>query len=183
MGKFEKVFEVMMVRENLTGFPISHLPELFTFRLFRPGDAETWVRIHLEAEPYHHVDKALHEREFDTDEIVLSLRQYFVCTPEGREIATASAWFNDDLIGRNYGRIHWVAVSPDYQGKGIAQALTRRLCERFVELGHSKALVTTENFRTNAIHIYRKFGFVPAPRNGQEDIFWEEFEAERNYGQ
>jgi len=170
-----EVFEVMMVRDNLSSFPEYKLPEGYSFRLYEIGDYKAWVRIHLEAEPYHHVDQQLFEREFGTDEKLLGDRQYFVCDRQGKEVATATAWFNDDLVGKNYGRIHWVAVSPDYQGKGLAKALTARLCKCFIELNHSKALVTTENFRLNAIHIYRKYGFEPLPRNKQEKIFWENF--------
>jgi ribosomal protein S18 acetylase RimI-like enzyme len=122
------------------------------------------------------VNRQLFEREFGTEEQLISLRQFFVCDPAGREVGTATAWFNHDLVGPGYGRIHWVAVSPDHQGRGLAKALTTRLCRRFVELGHTRALVTTENFRLNAIGIYRKFGFEPYPRNESERQFWEEYE-------
>jgi ribosomal protein S18 acetylase RimI-like enzyme len=172
---FDDVFEVMLAREHLKDFPVYRLADRLSFRLYKPGDANTWVRIHLEAEPYHKVDISLFENEFGLDHGILSRRQFYVCTAEGHEVGTATAWFNNDLMAENYGRIHWVAVSPDYQGKGIAKALTSRLCERFIELGHTKALVTTENFRLNAIHIYRKFGFEPVYRTPKEEAFWKDY--------
>ncbi len=169
----EKVFEVMMVRDHLDGIPGAPLPQGYSIRRYRDGDYRSWIRIHLEAEPYHRVDHQLFSVEFGTDEQLIGLRQFFVCDPEEREVGTATAWFNDDLAGHNYGRIHWVAVSPQHQGMGLAKALTATVCRRFVELGHPRALVTTESFRLNAIGIYRKFGFVPSPRNRQEQDFWE----------
>lgn len=173
--KTDDVFEVMLKRDELLNYPDYALPPGYTFRLYKAGDYEAWVRIHLEAEPFHSVDLPLFFKEFGNDENILGKRQYFACNPEGREVGTATAWFNNELLGENYGRIHWVAVSPVHQGKGLAKALTTRVCHRFVELGHSKALVTTENFRTNAIHIYLKFGFMPCPRNETEKQFWQNF--------
>ncbi len=170
------VIEVMMVKDAIAALPEYLLPEGYEFRLYRTGDLVNWVRIHREAEPFHHVDLKLFTREFGGDEHLISLRQYYLCDHAGKEVGTATAWFNNELAGPGYGRIHWVAVCPDHQGRGLAKALTTKLCRRFIELGHTKALVTTENFRLNAIGLYRKFGFEPYPRNEQERLFWEEYE-------
>lgn len=168
----------MMVRKSLKGLPDYPLPDGFRIRLFEKGDQNTWVRIHQETEGYHTVDPDLFTREFGKDLSKLQQRQFFIIDKNGIPIGTASAWDDNELAGRGFGRIHWVAIVPDYQGKGLAKALTSRVCHRFHELGHKQALVTTENFRLNAIHIYRKFGFEPFPRNEAEKEFWEQYTRE-----
>ena len=75
------------------------------------------------------------------------------------------------------GRIHWVAVHPGHQGKGIANAMITKLMGIFLKLNHKHAIVTTENFRVTALKIYLKFGFSPCPRNEIEEQSWVEINA------
>ena len=174
--KKNEIIPLMMTRDHLLDYPRFDIPPGYSIRLYKKGDFKAWIRIHLEAEPYHEkIDKQLFIEQFGNDESILGERQFFVCDQDGKEVGTATAWFDDDLVGKNYGRIHWVAVSPEHQGKGLAKALTTRLCDRFVELRHKQAFLTTENFRVDAIHIYLKFGFVPYPRNEREKDFWKSF--------
>ncbi len=167
------VFEVMMVRNELGNLPVYSLPFVFQIKAFMEGDQDTWVKIHQITEDYHSINHELYYREFGTDLQKLSDRQFFVCDQKGRAVGTATAWEDNEIIGQGFGRIHWVAVLPEFQGRGLAKALTSEVCQRFQKLGYNKALVTTENFRLNAIHIYRKFGFEPFPRNETEKQFWE----------
>ncbi|MFC2124038.1 GNAT family N-acetyltransferase [Bacteroidota bacterium] len=179
-SKKNEVISLMMIRDHLLDYPRFDVPPGYSIRYYVKGDYNAWLRIHSEAEPYHKVDRQLFFEQFGDDEKIIRDRQFFVCDHTGKEVGTATAWFNDDLVGRNYGRIHWVAVSPDHQGKGLAKALTTRLCDRFVELAHTQALLTTENFRVDAIHIYMKFGFIPSSRNEREKVFWEYFKNQIN---
>ena len=82
----------------------------------------------MEAEPYHDVTPDLFRREFGGGDAHLPARQLFVCDATGREVGTATAWFNDDDRGLHWGRIHWVAISPDCQGRGLGRALVAATC-------------------------------------------------------
>jgi ribosomal protein S18 acetylase RimI-like enzyme len=170
-----EIFEVMMVRNDLNNLPDHPLPSGYHIRFFLEGDQHSWIRVHQETEGFHTILPELFVREFGSDIQKLQSRQFYVCDTSGVPVGTATAWDDDQLIGTGFGRIHWVAVLPDYQAQGLAKALTSRVCRRFQELGHEKALVTTENFRQNAIHIYESFGFEPFSRNDTEMKFWEKY--------
>lgn len=165
----------MMIRETLGNLPAATLPPGYRFRPYRPGDAATWVRILREA-GFEGIDEARFGREFGPDEAALAERQLFVQTTDGTDVATATAWLDDALVGPHVGRIHWVAVVPGHQGRGLGKALGAALLHRFAELGHEQALLTTEDFRRNAIHVYETLGFQPAPRSEREAAAWRDIE-------
>jgi len=152
---------VWMIRQDLDGIPCHELPAGFSMAWYRPGDATAWTEIHLLAyagDPVK-ITPDLHSRQFGTDESLLSQRQLFIEAPGGAKIATATAWFNSDYFGEHVGLVHWVAVAPAWQGRGLAKPLLRAVLLRMRELGHSKAMLTTQSTRTAAIRLYLQFGF------------------------
>ena len=76
--------------------------------------------------------------------------------------------------GLAWGRIHWVAIVPEFQGRGLAKPLLTAVMNRMVELGHQRARLATATQRLPAINLYLKFGFLPDPRNEEELSAWEE---------
>lgn len=150
-----------MVRRDLQDLPEVPVAPPYALRGYRPGDAATWVQVHREAEPHHHVSEDLFFREFGRDEGPLRDRQLFLADETGAAIGTATAWWNDSYRGLPHGRIHWVAVVPRMQGRGLSKVLVSALCQRFRELGHCRAYLTTETVRLRAIRLYLGFGFVP----------------------
>jgi GNAT superfamily N-acetyltransferase len=162
-----------MVRETLQDVPVFPLPAGFSLRFHRPGDDATWTRIQQQAERYHDVKSELFQREFGEGEAQLSQRQLFLCDATGREIGTGTAWFNDDYHGKAWGRIHWVAVTADHQGRGLGGALVSALCQRFIELRHIRACLTTESIRLPAINLYLSFGFQPEIKHEADRREWE----------
>lgn len=153
--------DVLMTVDRLEAVIRRPLPEGFTLRRYRPGDRETWTRIHVETGFYDPLPPGLHEREFGADDEALRARQLFVSDVYGVDVATATAWFNDPAQGVPGGRIHWVAVVPAVQGRGIASALVGILCDRFAELGEETAYLTTDGHNTRAIALYKTLGFRP----------------------
>jgi ribosomal protein S18 acetylase RimI-like enzyme len=92
--------------------------------------------------------------------------------PDGQAIGTATAWFKDNFEGRRFGRVHWVAIVPEYQGRGLAKPLMSTICRRLQELGHDCAYLTTSTARLPAINLYRRFGFEPLIRTPEEADIW-----------
>lgn len=173
-----KLIPVRMVRDNLDHLPQFALPAGFTLRWYEPGDAESWRQIQAAADQHHAITPALFEREFGTDESRLRERQSFLCTPEGRAVGTATAWFNDNYHGRPSGRVHWVAIVPDLQGRGLAKPLMTAVCNRLHELHHLRAYLVTETIRVPAINLYLKFGFVPEVRTTEDLAVWSDVQRQ-----
>lgn len=170
----EKNIGVLMATENLAAAPVLEMPPGFAMRWFEPGDEATWVAVQQAAEEFQPIDEKLFWSQFGRDMEVLAQRVGFLVDGAGKAVGTISAW-NDDISGRQEcGRIHWVAVVPKLQGLGLGKAMMSAACIRLSELGHRSAYLITSTARVPAINLYCSFGFVPAPRNEQERVAWQE---------
>lgn len=135
--------DVRMIRENLDNIPDCVLPAGYSIRRYQPRDENLWLRIQSLADEYNRVTPGLFEKEFGNDAQVLAERQCFLCDGDNNAIGTASAWF-DNHDGQSFGRVHWVAITPEHQGKGLAKPLLVSICNRLKSLGHSNTLLTTQ---------------------------------------
>ena len=166
------VVQIHMIRSNLDDIPQHELPSPYSIRPYRPGDEEAWLQIHLEADKYSKITRALFRGEFGADAAQLQERQLYLCDAAGNEIGTTTAWFDDDYHGLPYGRIHWVAIVPSMQGRGLAKPMLAAACNRLLELGHERACLGTHTVRVPAIVLYLTFGFVPDVRSDEELRAW-----------
>jgi GNAT superfamily N-acetyltransferase len=163
---------VSMVRDDLEGLPRYDLPGGFSMRTFRPGDRETWTGIEAAADRYNRITPELFSTQFGEDPEILSARQIFLLNPAGGAIGTATAWFDPDHGGLPFGRIHWVAILPEWQGRGLAKPLLSRVCGLLRELGHGRAYLLTSTARIPALNLYRLFGFRPEILNADDEAAW-----------
>ena len=170
--KKENIVPVAMRREDLVEFPHHELPPGYAFRRYRGGDEQVWTDIWKRSDRYGVIDPSVFRREFGTDEAVLAERQYFMLAPDGVEIGTVTAWLPDDTHGPSSGRVHWVAIVPEMQGKGLGKPLITTVLTRLRELGYARANLHTESVRTVAIRLYLKFGFRPEVRSETERQAW-----------
>lgn len=179
-GPAPPLIEVCMLRDHLAGEPLLHTqpPAGYALRPYQPGDSATWVRVHQRAEPYHHVDDALFQREFGGDQALLAQRQLFLCDAQGEAVGTATAWVPQPERPTHLGRVHWVAIAREHQGRGLMLPLVAALCRRFLELGHSGAYLTTESLRLVAIRGYLRLGFTPELRHAADRAAWREVLAQ-----
>ncbi len=176
MNIIESNLTITMIRDNLLDIPQFELPEGFTMRWHVGADAGLWVEIQSQAEQRLTFSKDLFIKEFGRDSSMLEHRQCFLINSQGRGVGTATAWFNPKYNGAYYGRIYWVAIVPDMQGKGLSKALMTIVCNRLHSLGHARAYLTTSTDHFAAIRLYYTFGFVPEIRNARDRAIWNELE-------
>ena len=164
---------VTMICHDLGEIPQVELPPSYPCRVFRPGDEGTWVKIQAAADLYNTITLDLFHREFGDDLAQIAARQFFLCDEQDIPIGTATAWFDDDFQGQRYGRIHWVAIVPEHQGRGLAKPLMTAVCRKLKALGHNRAYLTTSTARIPAINLYLQFGFRPHVTQAEETAVWQ----------
>lgn len=159
-----------MHRRHIRSIPRYELVTGYAFRRFEPGDEMRWVAIQAEANADTvQVDLRTFQDTFGNNLDQMPDRSWFVIDPAGREIASITAWWRrvpvDASAGstaaeRNQGLIHWVAVLPDCQGKGIGKAMMTRVMDRLAR-EYPDVYLNTSTVRLAAIKIYLDFGFLP----------------------
>jgi GNAT superfamily N-acetyltransferase len=162
------LIRIRMECHDLRCVPRHPLPPPFRLRRYRPGDIETWVRIETAADRFRAITPALFEQQFGTDPTLLEPRQLFLCDETGEAIGTATAWWDVSDPQQNWGRIHWFAIVPAWQRRGLGRPLLSAVCQRLRELGHPRAYLMTETVRAAAIALYETSGFsrIDRPPDG-----------------
>lgn len=154
---------VMMEKRDTKNYPRYALPAGYRFSFYQDGYEEDWARIQfaLGQTASYEDALALFWREFGPIREQLYRRSLFVIDPAGRVAAIASLWPGEDY-GETRQRLHWVAVDPAHQGRGIAKALLTRVMELYGELGYYGFIyLVSQTWSYKALGIYREFGFVP----------------------
>ncbi len=154
---------LVMLRADLLGFPDLPLPNGYTVRFYRPGDEDLWVDIVGAAEDYLTITRETFDEEFGDDLPGLQDRGYFLVDPDGHEVGTTTAWYAPDYKGDGvcYGRVHWVAIRPAYQGRGLCKPMLSVIMKRLAQ-SHDRGVLGTSSGRIPALKCYLDFGFVPA---------------------
>ena len=161
-----------MVRDSLLNIPSYILPDEYRIKWYRPGDEALWLRIQLKADQYNDITPATFDKAFGKSLDLLLNRQCFLLDDTDTAVGTATAWFNDNYNGVGYGRLHWVALIPEKQGRGLSKPLMSTICNQLRELGHERAYLTTLSVRIPAINLYHKFGFRPEIRSVEDTKIW-----------
>jgi GNAT superfamily N-acetyltransferase len=172
-----KLVNVTMVRDNLENLPDFPLPRPYEVRLFQPGDDKAFNDIWMAADCFGQARPDLFEREFAANLSAVPPRMFFVVDAAGKAIGTATAWFNDNFDGKPYGVVHWVAMKPESQGKGLSKPLMAAVLKRMKELGHDRAYLITQTVRLTAINLYLGLGFKPLIKTDEDKASWKEINA------
>ena len=113
-----------MVRDGFDGVPEFALPAGYRFRPFRDGDAAVWTALQRAAEPFFDIADGLFEEQYGPRRAALPERMWFLDTDGGESVASISAWWeNEPPTPQDRGRIHWVVVHPEHQGRGLSLKL------------------------------------------------------------
>lgn len=163
MDKTIPYIGVIMTCQDPTAYPHCPLPRGYEIRPYEPGMEKDWAILQASVEHMDTAEEALarFNEELAPDQETLRNRAFFVYNPEGRLAASALLWHGNHF-GRTLARVHWVAVSPDEQGKGLCKALMTLL----MDLYHKNSLtgglyLTSQTWSYKALNIYRQFGFKP----------------------
>lgn len=149
-----------MIRPHLREIPQAAFPAGFGIRPLRLDEAALWTDIVRDAEEFFPIADDLFAREFGGDPEAIPERCFILTGPKGIAVGTISAWYNRAFKGEEYGRIHWVAVRPAYQGRGLGKAGLAFALNRLAQW-HRRAYLTTNTARLLAIRLYLDFGFLP----------------------
>ena len=132
-----------MVRVSRAPFPQFALPANFSFIWYRVGCEKWWHDIQFRSDPLSKITPETFWKYFGTAPEELPRRQCFLLDAASQPIGTATAWFDDSYHGQAWGRLHWVAILPEFQGRGLAKPLLSLVCGRLRELHPESAFLRT----------------------------------------
>ncbi|RKN86988.1 GNAT family N-acetyltransferase [Paenibacillus ginsengarvi] len=154
-------FGLTMKRSHLLHIPSAELLEGYSIRPFVSGDEAHWARIECLSGEFKTEEEALRHfrKEFGEHIAEMESRCLFVVDQDGLPVGTTTAWYGT-FDGRPIGRIHWVAVIPDHQGRKLAKPLFTEAL-RTLALFHEEAYLTTQTTSYKAVGMYLNYGFAP----------------------
>jgi GNAT superfamily N-acetyltransferase len=177
---------VIMEKSDTNSYPRYNLPVDYHFSYYQRGFEQQWAQLQFEVEQVDSLDEAyqafhteylygknmnwIHkETELHDISKIESAPYYeqlckqviFVVDSKGKVVGTGSVW-NGNMFGKELKRLHWVAVSPMDQGKGIAKAIVTRLLDIYNTLDDCGYIyLTSQTWSYRAINVYFQFGFTP----------------------
>lgn len=144
------------------------LPEGFRFAFYQEGDEQAWAAIETAVGEFDEEAEALDyfQRKFAPYSEELKQRMVFVVDSSGEKIGTSTAWWKETPSGDRYPLVHWVAVKPGYQGKGLAKALVSQTLKLLQNLETTSPIyLHTQTWSHPAVRLYQKFGFEITDKN------------------
>ena len=105
-----------------------------------------------------------------TDTFEISSRCFFLFH-DNKAVATATAWYGE-FEGEPAGRLHWVAVKKEFQGRGFSKIIVSEALSYLREY-YSLAYLTTQPSSFKAIKIYLREGFTPLLESDADKKVWE----------
>lgn len=155
-------FNVIMRRP--AGMPVvtPELGALFSWAEFGPGDQISWAGIETAVGEFPTLAGALEyfEKAYLLYQGEVSRRGVFVRQSNGDAVGTVTSWWNQTNDRRDPS-VHWLAVRPEYQGRGLGKALVSWSIQRLISLeGDRDIWLHTQTWSHRAIAIYLKAGFA-----------------------
>ena len=160
---------VVLLRPNMDDIVDVPLPEGFTLTPMTMDESAIWIDIQRDAEFLFPISDTLFHDQFGDDPAAVSWRCFILRNEKGLGVGTISAWYSRDFRGEEWGRIHWVAMRPSYQGRGLANGMLSHALKQ-LSRWHDKVYLDTDTRRIAAVALYLKFGFLPdmSPANARE---------------
>ncbi|XP_066024672.1 mycothiol acetyltransferase-like isoform X1 [Pocillopora verrucosa] len=139
--------------------PEVRLSSDFVICTWKNGDEHRWIQIVKEAfgefvsdwSAERFVERYASSPLFKED-------GFFFIRHNKRYVATAFAW--QDKLNSLEGRLHWLAVLPEYHRQGLGRALALRVLLYHKDHGKESVSLITEVYRHSALKLYKDIGFV-----------------------
>lgn len=161
LDKSVPYFRVILRRAAGTPLPEAPLPEGYSFQLYQPGDAQSWGEIEASVLEFDTAAQAsaYYMEHFGCYEEEAKRRTLFLCAPNGTKIGNYTAWWC--YTGqRRYPLMSWVALRPEYQGKGLGKVLIAGGLRLMIDIeGDVQMYVPTQTWSHRAIGLYQWAGF------------------------
>jgi len=141
------------------------------------AESDVWLDLQRDAEQYGPLPEDLFVDNFGTDSQLVRDRCFFVVDTADVAVGAVSAWHSGSASGSVCGRVHWLAVRPVYQGRGLGKALLGHCLQRLAAW-HQCAWLSTATGRLRAIGLYLNFGFIPDLAVAGARRFWEQVQSE-----
>lgn len=155
--------DILMFLSSVQSSPTYNLPTGFSIRMFDHdnNDHLTWAEIEVAAGEFSDVQNALEKFSSWTQELPdeISKRCLFLVDQSNqKDIGTITAWEGAGEYA-NLGRVHWVAIIPEYQGRGLAKPLLSSALH-LMKGKYDEAYLKTYDSKSKAIALYESFGFT-----------------------
>lgn len=138
----------------LSAAPVLH--DGYKFRMYQNGDERKWAELEYEIGDFDSVEEA--EQYFistycSNEMLDITKRCVFAVNEKNEIVGSCIAW--KDLRGdRLVASLHWLVVSPQYQGKGIGKALCQKVMQIFFENDEFPVYIHTQPWSYKAIILY-----------------------------
>ena len=159
MDQTVEFIEFAMIRDRSSVVSDRSLPDGYSIRTFVPGDERYWVDIEMRAGEFSTPERGhlAFDRDFRPAYDRLESQMFFLVHKTDGPIGTATAW-QGNQFGHEIGQLHWVAIVPEHQGKGLAKSLLAVVMRRIAK-DHAEVYLTTQTSSWRAVGMYRAFGF------------------------
>ena len=136
------------------------LPEGYSIRTYQPGDEDAWAALMCAVGEQTSLIDAKNEfvQRYLAD-AALTDRIFFAVDSNGAIVGSAIAWAHDPR-GMGVRVLHWVAVHPEHQRKGLGKALCQTCLRLFRREDNALPVyLHTQPWSWKAILLYIKLGF------------------------
>ena len=155
--------ELLMVCNDLTNIKEAKLPGGFSFVFWNKDetDEDCWCDIHIKSGEFTAVAYAhsIFEEFYHSFKNELNKRCFFIINDKGEKVATAAVSPTNEH-GYNCV-VDWLAITKEYQGKGLAKPLIAKTLQLAKGLGYNKILLHTQTHSWLAAKLYLDLGFTP----------------------
>jgi GNAT superfamily N-acetyltransferase len=141
---------------------MSSLPVGYTFKWYEDGDESLWADIELSIGEFDHmlkkqVEDFFRDGYFGNKEKLME-RCLLVLDDNEKPVGTCTAWY-DMKENQKVPSLHWIAVNPNNQSKGIGRAILTETMKIYMEKGEMPVYLHTQPWSHKAIRLYLDFGF------------------------